>query len=157
MPPIIGRILKKFVDRSNRVTLAYEKKFSFFCDLYMPRFGANPNEDGNYDQTNIFTTHQPATYPSTPDVLNAKFYFVGLFKKESMNSSELEWDSFYLDDDSDRPFIETSKSRELPIQTKVKIYIEQSTLTMMVERKQVVQGASGHMLIRQYLIPCVEG
>lgn len=154
---LIGRTQLKYTAISNRVTGSYEKKYSLPVDVYFPKFGANPNEQGNYDETNIFTTHQPAKYSDTPDITNIKYYIPRLLRKESMNSSDLEWDSFYLEGDDDRPFIETSKKRELPIQAKVVVYIENSTLTFTVEKKTIIQGANGAMLLRMWLSAIAEG
>jgi hypothetical protein len=154
---LIGKILSKYVGISNRMTSYYEKKYGLFCDIYFPLFGANANADGNYDKTSIFSTHQPAEYSNTPNITNIKFYIPQLLRKESMNSTESEFDSFYMEGDDDRPFIETSKSRELPIQSKVVVFIEKSTLSFTVEKKTVVQGANGVMLLRMYLDAIAEG
>ena len=71
-----------------------------------------------------------------------------------MNSAELEFDSFYAEEDAiDRPFIETSKRRELPIGTKIVVYQGQSISKFMVDKKLVVTGANGFMLLRMYLDP----
>ena len=70
-----------------------------------------------------------------------------------MNSSEAEFDSFYLENEMDRPFIETSKKRELPIATKVVVYQGRSISKFFVDKKLVVTGADGMMLLRMYLSP----
>ena len=73
-----------------------------------------------------------------------------------MNSTDLEFDSIFLGDYEKRPFIETTKKRELPISTKVVVYIEQSKMNFTVDKKTVVNGANGNMLLRMYLAPLLE-
>ena len=70
-----------------------------------------------------------------------------------MNSAEAEFDAFYTENELDRPFIETSKKRELPIGTKVVVYQGESISKFMVDKKLVVTGANGFMLLRMYLDP----
>ena len=70
-----------------------------------------------------------------------------------MNSPETEFDSFYTEDEVNRPFIETTKKRELPIQTKVVVKQGQSIMKFFVDKKLVVTGADGFMLLRMYLSP----
>lgn len=70
-----------------------------------------------------------------------------------MNSPEAEFDAFYTEDEIDRPFIETTKRRELPIQTKVVVKQGQSNISFFVDKKLVVTGANGFMLLRMYLSP----
>jgi hypothetical protein len=150
---IIGKIGRIFVSISNKLTPAYEKKFGLWCDIYFPIQGANANADGNYDETNIFSSHGTVTYASTPNS-RQKYYIPHLFRKESMSSSEAEWNNLYLEEDTDqRAFIECPRSKELPIQTKVIVYIEDSTVGYTVEKKTVIQGPSGHFLMRMYLNP----
>lgn len=148
----IEHINQKYVNISNKITEYYERKFGLKCDLYFPKNSSNPNVFGNFDNINLFSTHGTVEYSDEPDVLSKKFYIPKLLKRESMNSPEDEFDSLYLDGE-ERPFIETSKSNELPIQTKVVVHIGSSTMNFVVERKQVVNGASGHQLLRQYLTP----
>ena len=73
-----------------------------------------------------------------------------------MNSPDLEFDNIFLGDYEKRPFIETTKRRELPIGTKVVVYIDCSKMYFWVDKKTVVNGANGHMLLRMYLSPLLE-
>ena len=70
-----------------------------------------------------------------------------------MNSSELEFDAFFLEEEIDRPYIETTKKRELPIGTKVVVYQGESISKFFVDKKTVITGADGFMLLRMYLDP----
>ena len=154
---LISGINRKYVHIANRMTSAYEKTHSFLCDLYFPKNLKAPDEKGEYNETNIFNPHEDAEYNDTPDVKGQKFVIPFLLKKIAMNSPEDEFDSFYTLDDVSRPFIETSKANELPIQTKVIVYLEQSTMRFWVDKKLVVNGADGHLLLRMYLSPLAEG
>lgn len=151
MADIVNAINKKYVRISNRVTKAYEKQFSLPCDIYYPIFP--PYTDRvKYRDMKIFTPHQSATYAKVPDLVT-KFYIPFLIPKQAMNSSEAEFDSFFTEDTIDRPFIETSKKRELPIATKVVVHQGQSISKFFVDKKLVVTGADGMMLLRMYLSP----
>lgn len=151
MADIVNAINKKYVRISNRVTRAYEKQFSLPCDVYYPIFP--PYTDRvKYRDMKIFTPHQSPTYAKVPD-LKTKFYIPFLIPKSAMNSSEAEFDSFFTEDTIDRPFIETSKKRELPISTKVVVHQGQSISKFFVDKKLVVTGADGMMLLRMYLSP----
>lgn len=152
---LIGTINKDYVYVSNRMTTAYERKYGLYCDLYFP-VHRNSTNVIEYDYVNIFEPHEQPAYRDIPDVSNAKFYIPYLLKKENMNSPDLEFDSIFLGDYEKRPFIETTKRRELPIATKVVVYIEQTKMYFFVDRKTVVNGANGHMLLRMYLSPLVE-
>jgi hypothetical protein len=102
----------------------------------------------------IFTPHQSPTYKDTPDVVGKLFYIPHLIKKVAANSAESQFDSFYTEADSiDRPFIETTKSEELPISTKVVVHQGASISKFIIDKKLVVTGASGIMLLRMYLDP----
>lgn len=167
---LIGAINKDYVYLSNRMTSAYEKRYGFYCDLYFPRhkqFGTPlidnqlyrnkyAKNGSEYDNVNIFEPHESASYSDEPDVKWAKFYIPNLLKKENVNTSDLEFDSIFLSDYEKRPFIETSKKRELPIGTKVVVYIENSKMYFFVDNKLVVNGANGHMLLRMTLAPLLE-
>jgi hypothetical protein len=155
---LIGKINKQYVGISNKMSDAYSDKFGWLCDLYFPINEPNPDENGNYDFVNIFTPHQSSLFCTDPSVSQVKFVIPHLLKKESMNSAEDEFDAFYLEEDNDnRPFIETSKTKELPIATKVVVFLESSKMYFFVDKKTVVNGADGHMLMRQYLAPLAEG
>jgi len=167
---LIGAINKDYVYVSNRMTTAYERRYGLYCDLYFPRhntmqqgYGTNEhyrntyaNKSGEYDNVNIFEPHEMPSYNDKPDVCQVKFYIPNLLKKENINSPDLEFDSIFLSDYEKRPFIETSKKRELPIGTKVVVYIECSKMYFFVDNKIVVNGANGHMLLRMTLAPLLE-
>ena len=149
---IINKINKKYVQISNRVTSAYEKTMALPCDLYFPIYPSY-NETTAYRDMKIFSPHQSPTYSKEPDVRKAMFYIPHLIKKDNFNSSEYEFDSYYTEDEPDRPFIETTKKRELPISTKVVVYQGKSVSKFFVDKKLVVTGADGFMLLRMYLSP----
>ena len=149
---VINTINKKYVEISNRVTEAYEEVFSLPCDLYFPIYDPY-NETTKYRDMKIFSPHQSPTYSKEPDVKNAYFYIPYLIKKEAMNSSETEFDGYFTEGESERPFIETSKKRELPISTKVVVHQGESIIKFFVDKKLVVTGADGMMLLRMYLSP----
>ena len=149
---VVNEINKKYVKISNRVTHAYERTFGLPCDLYFPIFDPY-NETTKYRDMKIFTPHQSPTYSKEPDVRNAIFYIPFLIPKEAMNSSEVDYDSFFTELTPDRPFIETSKKRELPIATKVVVHQGKSISKFFVDKKLVVTGADGMMLLRMYLSP----
>lgn len=149
---VVNSVNKKYVTISNRVTEAYTRKYGLPCDLYFPIFDKY-KDTSKYRDMKIFAPHQSATYKETPDYENVLFYIPYLIKKDAMNSPETEFDSFYTEDEIDRPFIETSKKRELPIQTKVVVKQGQSISKFFVDKKLVVTGADGFMLLRMYLSP----
>ena len=149
---VVNVINRKYVEISNRVTEAYEEVFSLPCDLYFPIYDPY-NETTKYRDMKIFAPHQSPTYSKEPDVVNAWFYIPYLIKKEAMNSSETEFDGYFTEGESERPFIETSKKRELPISTKVVVHQGESIIKFFVDKKLVVTGADGMMLLRMYLSP----
>lgn len=152
MADVVNSINKKYVRISNRISSSYERVFGIPCDLYFPIF--NPySTTVKYRDSKIFAPHQSPTYSNKPDVEKAIFYIPLLIKKDAMNSSEWEFDSFYTEEEIDRPFIETSKKRELPLQTKVVVYQGKSISKFFVDKKLVVTGADGIMLLRMYLSP----
>lgn len=154
---LISRLNKKYVEISNRVSNAYTDKMGLLCDIYLPKNKLNPDANETYNEVNIFEPHQVAEYNDEPSYTDIKFYIPHLLKKEAMNSSEAEFDAFYLADEAQRPFIECSKSNELPIQTKVVVKLENSKMYFFVDKKTVINGADGHMLLRQYLSPLSKG
>ena len=149
---VVNSVNKKYVTISNRVTEAYTRKYGIPCDLYFPIFDKY-KDTSKYRDMKIFAPHQSATYKETPDYEDVLFYIPYLIKKDAMNSPETEFDSFYTEDEIDRPFIETSKKRELPIQTKVVVKQGKSISKFFVDKKLVVTGADGFMLLRMYLSP----
>ena len=154
---LLGSINQNYVYISNKMTDSLTDKFGFYCDLYFPRRKNNPKNNGEYIDTNLYEPHEQAFYEAEPDVKNVKFYIPHLLNKENMNSPDLEFDSMFLTEQESRPFIETSKSNELPIQTKVLVHIGESVMRFFVDLKTVVNGASGQMLLRMYLAPILEG
>lgn len=148
----VNGINRKYVGISNRVTPAYTKAFGLLCDIYFPIWDKY-NDADKYRNMEIFTPHQSPSYADYPDV-TTYFYIPHLIKKQAMNSAEAEFDAFYTEEDAiDRPFIETSKNRELPIGTKVVVHQGKSISKFMIDKKLVVTGASGFMLLRMYLDP----
>ena len=155
MADVVNSINSRYVSISNRMTSAYERVYGLPCDLYFPVFKADRyNRYTKYRDMKIFDPHQSFTYRDKPDVSGTRFYIPYLIKKDAMNSSELEFDSFYSEQESlDRPFIETSKKRELYVGTKVVVYQGNSISKFFVDKKLVVTGADGFMLLRMYLAP----
>lgn len=151
MKDLVNAVNKCYTRISNALVPAYESVFALPCDIYYPIFP--PYTDRvKYRDMKIFTPHQSPTYSKTPD-LKTKFYIPFLIPKEAMNSSETEFDSFFTEDTIDRPFIETTKKRELPIATKVVVHQGKSISKFFVDKKLVVTGANGMMLLRMYLSP----
>ena len=148
---VVNEINKRYVRISNRITNAYTKTFGLKCDIYFPIFDPY-NETTKYRDMKIFTPHQSPTYSKEPDVVTY-FYIPFLIPAMSMNSSESEFDSFFTAETQERPFIETTKKRELPIATKVVVHQGQSISKFFVDKKLVVTGADGMMLLRMYLAP----
>lgn len=154
---LIGAINQNYVYVSNSMTEILTERYGLYCDVYFPRHKENPKDTGEYIRENIFEPHEMPYYSSEPDVKHVKFYIPYLLKKENMNSPDLEFDSMYLEETDERPYIEASKKDELPIQSKVVVYIGQSVMRFFVDIKRVVNGASGHMLLKMYLAPVMEG
>lgn len=153
MKDIVNKINKKFVAISNRLTPAYEKAFALPCDIYLPIFNTY-KEDVKYRDQKIFAPHQSCSYAPYPSYENVLYYIPNLIRDKSMNSPETEFDSFYLENDAtDRPYIETTKKKELPIQTKVVVKRGQSIMKFFIDKKDVVTGTDGFMLLRMYLSP----
>lgn len=152
MSDVVNAVNRQYVRISNRVTPAYERVYGLKCDLYFPVFDKY-NEFVKYRDMKIFDPHQSFTYKDKPDVKGTRFYIPYLIKKDAMNSSELEFDSFYTEDEIDRPFIETSKKRELYVGTKVVVYQGNSISKFFIDKKLVVTGSDGFMLLRMYLAP----
>lgn len=151
MKDIVNAINKRYVKISNRVTKSYEEVFALPCEVYFPIFPPY-TDTTKYRDMKIFTPHQSATYAKEPN-LRTKFYIPFLIPKQAMNSSEAEFDSFFTEDTVDRPFIETSKKRELPIGSKVVVHQGASISKFFIDKKLVVTGADGMMLLRMFLSP----
>lgn len=149
---VVNSVNKRYTKLSEKLIYSYEKVFGLPCDLYFP-IHDEYNEYTEYRDMKIFGPHQSYTYPKLPDVRHTHFYIPYLIPKDAMNSSELEFSSFYNEDNVERPFIETSKKRELPIGTKVVVFQGESMLKFFVDKKLVVTGANGFMLLRMYLDP----
>ena len=149
---LVNKVNREYVKISNRVTPKYEKAMGLPCDIYFPIFNSY-NENVLYKEVKVFAPHESPTYKDTPDLVDKHFYIPYLIKKDAMNSSESEFDSFYTADEIDRPFIETSKKRELPLQSKVVVKQGKSIMKFFIDKKLVVTGADGFMLLRMYLSP----
>lgn len=152
MGDIVNSINKKYVKISNSIIPRYERAFGLRCDIYFP-INDPYNTVTKYKDQKIFGPHQSPTYAKRPDLEKVLFYIPYLIKDQAMNSSELEFDSFYLDTDIDRPYIETTKKRELPLLTKVVVYQGISRSKFFVDKKLVVTGADGIMVLRMFLSP----
>lgn len=152
---VIETINKKYVGISNRLTKKYEKKYGFLCDIYFAINGPNPNSYGNFDQVNIFGTQAIPSYDTLPDI-STEYIICNLFKKESMNTADNAFDSFYLENEQ-QPFIETSKEKELELLTKIVVHNGDVLIPFSIERKQVVNGTDGTFLLRMYLNPLAKG
>ena len=152
---LIGKINSRYVNICNKVTDAYTKKYGLICDVYYPINNAEANEYGTYEDVDIFNRRQSASYNEEPnaDLVGVKFTFVGLFKAEGMNSPSDEFDAFYLSDDDRRPFIECQHNRQLPVMSKIVVYVANSVFRFYIDRQTVVNGANGHLIMRQYLAP----
>lgn len=151
---LIAKTYKKYTKISRDLVKPYEETFGFPCDLYFPLRTPKRNNH-SYQGTNLFEPHELPVYKPTPDVPEYFFYIPNLLKKESMNSVADQFDNFALQAQGimNQPFIECNPDEELPDYTKVVVYIEGSTLSYFVDIKRVVNGAGGHMLMRQYLSP----
>lgn len=149
---IIGKTYQKYQELSSRSTYRIANVMGYECDIYFPVFN-NIGSNNNYENVSMFSTHEPAGYASTPDLSRVNFYIPHLVKKQVMNSTGSEFETFYLDEDSERPFIELHPSLELPIQSKVVVYFtENSTMNLFIEKKTVVPGS---IFLRMYLNPLV--
>jgi|SRR5574344_184943 hypothetical protein len=155
-PRLVGIINRKYVIINNRLTESYKNTFGFYCDLYYPKNNPAPNSQGTYQDKNIFQPHVNCVYGEYPDKENQLFTFVGLYKKENVNTDEDTFDSFYAEEDDRRPFIETSKENELQDYTKVVVYLENSKMYFYVDKKRVINGADGHHILRMYLSALAE-
>lgn len=153
MGNVVNGINKKYVRIANKVTPKYEETFGLPCDIYFPIFNSYKPSTTVYRDVKIFGPHQSPTYNDEPDVAKTLFYIPFLIKKDAMNSAEAEFDAFYTEDEVNRPFIETTKKRELPLQTKVVVFQGESQMKFFVDKKLVVTGADGFMLLRMYLSP----
>ena len=149
---VVNNVNKRYTKLSERLIFSYTKAFGLPCDLYFP-IHDEYNEYTMYRDMKIFGPHQSYTYKPLPDVRHTHFYIPYLIPKDAMNSSELEFSSFYNEDTIERPFIETTKKRELPVGTKVVVFQGESMLKFFIDKKLVVTGANGFMLLRMYLSP----
>lgn len=150
---IIANTYEKFTPLSNKLTEAYEDTYGLPCDLYFPiRY---PKKGASYQAVNLYEPHELPEYPAEPSAKGVYFYIPHLMAKESMNSIADQFDNFALraEGKDTQPFIETTSAKELPIATKVVVHIGASEKLFFINKKTVVNGASGHMLMRQYLCP----
>ena len=152
MADVVNSINKRYVRISNSLTPRLERVYGLRCDVYFPIFEPY-NTVTKYRDMKIFGPHQSPTYNKKPDLEKTLFYIPYLIKSENFNSSETDFDSFYTEMDNERPFIETTKKRELPLQSKVVVYQGMSRSHFFIDKKLVVTGADGMMLLRMYLSP----
>lgn len=151
---IIAGIYKKYTKLSNNLAVQYAQTLGCYCDLYYP-VRCPKRKSHNYQNINLFEPHELPVYKECPDVENYLFYIPELMQKESMNSIADQFDAFALMTTGSlkKPFIECSPDEELPDYTKVVIKLDTSTVSYFVDVKHVINGAGGHMLMRQYLSP----
>lgn len=154
---IIGFTYQKFEQVSSKSTPRIAKKLGFPCDVYFPIFGnvithgseACHNLRTNYENIDLFATHQNAEYSNTPDLVGVRFYIPHLVKKQIMNSPSNDFETFYLDEDSANPFIEVHPSEELPIQSKLVVHFSTAArMNLFIEKKTIVPGG---VFLRMYL------
>ena len=150
---IIVNLYKNFTPVSNRLTEAYTDTYGVPCDLYFPVH--YPKRGGTYNQVNLYEPEELPTYKEEPDMIDQYFYIPNLLKQESMNSSAETFDNIILVTEGldTIPFIETSSARELPIATKIVVKLDKSKMYFFIDKKTVVTGVNGHMLMRMYLSP----
>lgn len=123
--------------------LSQPDKLGFFCDLYFPIYDKPIN--GDYNEVDLFATHKNARYSDTPDAKD-NFYIIGFLKTQIMNSPNSEFETFYLEGDNDRPYIEAVV--ELPIATKIVVHFTDSiTVSFWVEKKTINQAGIIHMML----------
>lgn len=150
---LISNLYGCYTPISNRLTDSYTDVYGLPCDLYFPVH--YPKRGGTYNQVNLYEPEELPTYKEEPDLKNQYFYIPNLMKMENMNSIGDIFDNFIMVTEGldIQPFIETKPSRELPIATKIVVHIKASRMYFFVDKKTVVNGASGHMLMRMYLSP----
>lgn len=153
---VIAKSYKILTPKAKKLTKDYERVFGFPCDVYFPVH--NPQKGVTYQRINIFEGNQLPHYMMEPDLKDISFVIPGLMRKESMNSVADEFDNFILKNDkgSTLPFIETSPDNELPQYSKVVVKIGSSVKRFFIDKKTVVNGAGGHMLMRMWLNPLTE-
>lgn len=150
---LINHINKKYTYTSNKLTNKYTEVYGLPCDIYFPIYPAYKSNI-KYRDMKVFGPHQQPNYPKQPDIEKTLYYIPFLIKPgQNMNSSEEEFDAFYTDDAEQRPYIETTKKRELELMTKVVVFQGESQMKFFVDKKLVVTGADGFMLLRMYLSP----
>ena len=151
---LIAKTYKKYTKIARDMVKPYAETFGYYCDLYFP-IRVQKKDGHSYQKTNLFEPHELPVYKPCPDGKDYVFYIPNLIKKESMNSVANQFDNFVLQTQgmSEKPFIECNPDDELPDYTKIVIKMEGSELFYFVDIKHVVNGAGGHMLMRQYLSP----
>lgn len=150
---LVTNLYKGFTPLSNKLTDAYTDVYGLPCDLYFPVH--YPKRGGTYNQVNLYEPEELPTYKEEPDCVDQYFYIPNLMKLENMNSIGDIFDNFIMITEGleIQPFIETKPSRELPIATKVVVHLDKSRLYFFIDKKTVVNGVNGHMLMRMYLSP----
>ena len=151
MSSMFGKTYKKFFNVSSQSTPKLANVWGYDCDIYTPLYSTDDSH-GNYDDVDIYSTHKNAEYSNTPD-FSQKYYIVNLLKKQIMNSNSNEFETFYLDEESNRPFIECHVSQELLIQTKVVVHFDDDAkMNFFIEKKTSTPGGA---FLRMYLNPLV--
>lgn len=150
---IVSSIYKKFTPVSNKLTNSYTETYGYPCDLYFPVHF--PKRGGTYNQVNLYEPEELPTYKDEPNLTDQYFYIPNLMKYETMNSPADILDNFIMVTEGldTIPFIETTSARELPIATKVVVKVGHSKIMFFIDKKTVINGADGHMLMRMYLSP----
>lgn len=150
---LIANLYKSYNPVADKLTEAYTDVYGLPCDLYFPLH--YPKRGGTYNQVNLYEPEELPSYKEEPDYTEQYFYIPYLMKYESMNSNADSFDNFIMVTEGldTQPFIETTSARELPIATKVVIHLGKSKLYYFIDKKTVVNGAGGHLLMRMYLSP----
>lgn len=150
---LITNLYEHYTPIANKLTDAYTDVYGLPCDLYFPVH--YPKRGGTYNQVNLYEPEELPTYKEEPDCTDQYFYIPYLMKLESMNTVADSFDNFIMITEGldTQPFIETKSSRELPIATKVVVHLKTSKVYFFIDRKTVVNGVGGHMLMRMYLSP----
>ena len=150
---LVTNLYRSFTPVSNKLTEAYTDTYGIPCDLYFPVH--YPKRGGTYNQVNLYEPEELPSYKELPDCEDQYFYIPYLMKSESMNSNADVFDNLIMiaEGIDVQPFIETTSARELPIATKVVVKLDRSKLYFFIDKKTVVNGVNGHMLMRMYLSP----
>lgn len=150
---LIANLYRRYTPVSNKLTNAYTDVYGFPCDLYFPVHF--PKRGNTYNQVNLYEPEELPTYKEEPDLEDQYFYIPNLMKYETMNSNADILDNFIMVTEGldTVPFIETTSARELPIATKIVVKAGSAKIMFFIDKKTVINGAGGHLLMRMYLSP----